>query len=279
MDMDTVDALDAVGLVLGPLLSASIAAWGYVIYGAATRKAGPLSGCDLPALPLPRSALLLGAVVLGLLLQQPAVDALLWLQGLPPPPSPDVTLTAVQWQCGVNLALTATLLGILGSAPGGLPAYGIQFRPLRMQFRDAILGFLLAIGPVFAVLVLSLLAGLRGEQPEHQLLQMLQEDGSLRNWFWISLTAVVAAPLTEELLFRVLLQGALLEMVPPAAAIAISAVLFCVVHQFPDSLALLPLAVVLGYVHYRRRSYFTLVLIHALFNGINLLLTALSSRG
>ncbi len=60
-----------------------------------------------------------------------------------------------------------------------------------------------------------------------------------------------------------------------AFAIGISSVLFAFAHGFPDSVALLPLAAAIGWTYHRRRSYRTVVLIHVLFNGFNLLIAGL----
>lgn len=48
--------------------------------------------------------------------------------------------------------------------------------------------------------------------------------------------------------------------------------LFAFAHGFPDSIALIPLAFALGYTYLRRRSYVTVMLVHFLFNGFNMLL-------
>jgi membrane protease YdiL (CAAX protease family) len=264
--------------LLGALCTASLLAWGHLLQVALHRgePVFPLREACPP--PIPRRALGLGGLCLLLFLADPVIDLANHLLGKLPPSPPEPELAAVQMQCALNLVLTAVLLAMLGSGPSTLGAQGVFWRPLGRQVWDAVLGFHLAIGPVFLVLVASELVQLRGADPEHQLLKMLVADGSAANWFWISLTAVVAAPLLEELLFRMLLQGALQQVLSPVVAIAISSLLFCLVHRFPDSVALLPLAAVLGYIRYRRGSYLTLALIHAAFNAVNLLLTALASH-
>jgi membrane protease YdiL (CAAX protease family) len=59
---------------------------------------------------------------------------------------------------------------------------------------------------------------------------------------------------------------------PAAAAIGIVTVLFAAVHGLPDALPIVPLALVLGYVFHRTRSYVAVVTLHALFNSYNLIL-------
>jgi membrane protease YdiL (CAAX protease family) len=57
--------------------------------------------------------------------------------------------------------------------------------------------------------------------------------------------------------------------------LVLSTLLFSFAHGFPDSIALLPLAAILGYTYLQRRSYRTVVLVHLIFNGFNMTLAAL----
>ena len=91
------------------------------------------------------------------------------------------------------------------------------------------------------------------------------------------LAAIVLAPLVEELVFRVVLQTALIDWIGPGQAVCGVALLFAAIHGWPDMLPLIPLALILGTHYALRRSYVTVVLIHMLFNASNLLL-ALSSQ-
>jgi uncharacterized protein len=78
------------------------------------------------------------------------------------------------------------------------------------------------------------------------------------------------------LIFRAMLQEGLARRLGATPAIAITAVLFSLVHGFPDALALLPLAIILGYVYDRRQSVLSVVVIHALFNLTNILILLLN---
>ena len=87
-------------------------------------------------------------------------------------------------------------------------------------------------------------------------------------------TAVVAAPLVEELFFRRILQGWLEKRLPEgdgALAIAISAAAFALAHQ-GQGLAfvpLFPLGLVLGFIARRTGSIVPCILLHALFNAVS----------
>lgn len=232
--------------------------------------------CEGPP-PIPDSVFALAVLCLAMFLSGPALELLSWMTGESLRANRSITLSGVQGALAVDLLLTAVLLAALIGTRADLRVCGLFSDRLDRQAVDGLFGFRLAFGPVIAALVLSMLLGLRTEQPEHQFLQLLVDDASWRNWAWVGLTAVVAAPLAEELLFRVLLQGWLERYVGPVS-IVYSSVLFCLVHDFPDSLALGPLAAVLGWVYYQRRSYVAVVVLHGLFNAAMLLMTAVSER-
>ena len=75
-----------------------------------------------------------------------------------------------------------------------------------------------------------------------------------------------------------ILQGWLQSRIEPAWAIFAVAVLFAFVHGWPDSLPLIPLSLILGYVYYRRHSYLAVVMLHLLFNATNLALAVLTQQ-
>ncbi len=105
------------------------------------------------------------------------------------------------------------------------------------------------------------------------MLQRTDSDGAV---IVITIAAVVAAPLTEELIFRIVFQGLLESLVPPPVAILIPAVAFSIMHGKYDAIPLFPLALALGIVYHIRRSYVAVVTIHALFNATFLALALLS---
>jgi membrane protease YdiL (CAAX protease family) len=92
----------------------------------------------------------------------------------------------------------------------------------------------------------------------------------------VALAAVVLAPLAEELMFRVVIQGWLESREKPAAAITTTALLFSVIHGLPDAIGLFPLALILGYVYRRTHSYLAVVVLHGLFNAFNLSMVLLA---
>jgi membrane protease YdiL (CAAX protease family) len=153
-----------------------------------------------------------------------------------------------------------------------LADYGLSTRAAARQVLDGVVAVTAAWLPVFLVLLVT--KSLRTEERAHDVLRMLGAAPSLEAWFWAITAAVVIAPIAEELLFRVILQSWLAQPLGPPAAIVLGSLLFASVHRFPDSLAIIPLALVLGYTFHRRFSYLAVVVAHGLFNGTMLVITA-----
>ncbi len=84
----------------------------------------------------------------------------------------------------------------------------------------------------------------------------------------------VVAPLIEELLFRGLLQRALMNHLPAWAAIILSAMTFSVVHMQPLAMpALMALGAAFGYIYYKTGSLRMTIILHMINNTLALVLT------
>lgn len=143
------------------------------------------------------------------------------------------------------------------------------------ELRYAAEVFLAAYVPtaMLRVLIVVLTEGLTGEVPDqHPFLEMMESDVGIAVLSLIVLTAVILAPIVEELQFRVVILGGIAQLGRSRLALGVSSVLFAFAHGFPDSLALLPLAFALGYTYQRRRSYITVMMVHFLFNAFNMVL-------
>ena len=195
------------------------------------------------------------------------------LNGAEELPLPD--LRQLQWSVANSageIIIALAILTAISHVP--LREVGIRTSNLRGQFQDGIVGYLASLAPVFFIVFMT--APLRTPDRQHPFLQLLETNQSSEIIAWLLLSAVVVAPIKEELLFRVMLQDGLARRIGSTPAIAIVSVLFCAVHGFPDLLALVPLAVILGYVYDRRQSVLAIVLIHALFNLTNMLIMLLT---
>lgn len=104
-------------------------------------------------------------------------------------------------------------------------------------------------------------------------------------WLALGLVTCVGAPFFEEMFFRGLLQSQLVERWGPAAAIAVTSVVFGAAHIANDpgigglllGLSVGAAGVVLGVVRHMTNRLGSSMLTHALFNGFALLLLALVS--
>ena len=107
--------------------------------------------------------------------------------------------------------------------------------------------------------------------PEHPVLEALAAD-TWGRWGVVQLvvSAVVIAPLAEELLFRGVLLGSLWQYFRlPWTAIVLSSLAFGWVHAYQPQavLPMMTMGVVLGYLRLRTGRLWPCVLVHALFNA------------
>lgn len=285
------------GLIIAALCAASTAVWGWLsarrskglspwtpeghlessaVSGAECQQTGADGPLPIPAPPdveIPSAAIILAVLWLvhHLLLN---VAALL-VDAESPPFDPDRMLRMLQQHClvlgsGTVFGWLILLRGSIGRTAEPR-ALGLCGRRLAAQLRDGLITVTAAWLPVFAVLFVTL--PLRTVERQHTVLQLLAVRPTFEVYLWAVLAAVVIAPLFEELVFRVVLQTWLMRRVGMWSIPAV-ALLFAAVHGFPDSLAIIPLALVLGTAYHVRRSYWTIVTAHALFNAVMLALDA-----
>lgn len=217
-----------------------------------------------------RLALLLACVWLGLHLAAPF---LLATNAKPTELSNANLIQVVVTSGGTTLLLIALLVGSGRLLAGN---FGLKWQPLMSQLCDGWFGFKLTILPMAVTMALT--TPLRTRDSQNPLLRLLADQPEYVTLSLIVFIAAVLAPLSEELIFRVILQGALTAVMPATLAIPLVAVAFSAVHGPVDGLALLPLALVLGCVFHRRHSYLSVVVIHGLFNATMLALAMLSAR-
>ncbi len=180
------------------------------------------------------------------------------------------TLRTIQWDCLFRVAFFCILLTLLTSLDlRRMADFGITLTDWPRQIWD---GLELAVGSLLPVLVvLFATSTLREPDKQHVYLRMLS-DASPGMIAWLVVGAVVIAPLLEELLFRVLLLGWLRQRMSSALAIGLSTAAFAIMHGLLDGIALVPLAVLLGWNYDRRRRFLTVVTAHAAFNLWNMVI-------
>ncbi len=143
-------------------------------------------------------------------------------------------------------------------------AFGLKWQ--LSSLKVGVAGLFLAYPLVILAMLLS--APLRSADKIHPFLKTLLENRTDEIVFWVFTSAAFAAPLAEELVFRVGLQGWLRNRCRPAFAVGVTAVLFSAIHGWPDMIGILPLAIVLGVVYERTNDYLAVVVTHALFNAL-----------
>lgn len=138
---------------------------------------------------------------------------------------------------------------------------------------------------MYVVTVISTAAGYPPPEVGHVVLTQLL-DPALSPWMrWgLILSAVIGAPLFEEILFRGLFQSSMVQsriVRSRWTAIVITSVLFALIHlgatsDAPQALIMLyVLSLALGYVYERTGSLVAPITMHALFNGLQILAVSL----
>ncbi|MFI4860067.1 MAG: lysostaphin resistance A-like protein [Phycisphaerales bacterium JB063] len=140
--------------------------------------------------------------------------------------------------------------------------------------------FLSAMVVSVFTLIVAELFGYTTPDHGHVVLEMLANNDSPIVLLLMAISAVVLAPLTEELFFRGLVQTALLSTLGHHrrwTAILITATFFGVVHlgsvPAPMVVPLILLGIVFGWVYERTGSIWCAVLVHAGYNGVSVLLS------
>jgi membrane protease YdiL (CAAX protease family) len=176
------------------------------------------------------------------------------------------------------------LVNYLLLAAGGLLVLYLSIKPflpmLEGWFRLGWKGtwLLWGIGGYFAALPLVILVSLvnqriwQGHGGSNPILPIALEgrdDVALTLFF---ITAAIAAPIFEELLFRGFLLPSLTRYFPIWGAITLSSLIFAVAHlSLSEVLPLTVLGMVLGFVYARSRNLLSSMLLHSLWNTGTLL--------
>jgi len=156
-------------------------------------------------------------------------------------------------------------------------------RPDAEALRDLLLGMVIAVPVLVVTLALGLVLSRFLVPPPSPLPTAGDPLGIVANL----VSAAILAPIGEELFFRGFATTAWARAVGPRSAIIRGAVFFAIAHVvtlFDASfetgaqralfsfLALMPVAIALGWVFLRRRSLYAAIGLHGAFNGIQLLL-------
>lgn len=148
-----------------------------------------------------------------------------------------------------------------------LPAGLFQFKLRGNWWLWGLGGYLVALPLMLGTALLNqqIWQGQGGSNP---LLQTVLEEQDSVALILFFLTAAVAAPLFEELLFRGFLLPSLTRYVPVWGAIALSSLIFATAHlSLSEVLPLTVLGMVLGFVYTRSRNLLAPMLLHSAWNS------------
>lgn len=141
-----------------------------------------------------------------------------------------------------------------------------SFRPEKWKADPRVI----AVGLVLMLAVSIVLSPLLDRLPDTYVEQL---DRYLDGGFWPMFTAVVAAPLLEEFLFRGIIQKNLVRRFGPLGGIAIASVLFGLIHLVPQQIVYAScLGLILGTVYHLTGSLNSAITLHFVNNGLTSLL-------
>lgn len=225
----------------------------------------------------------------------PAMFLLLWLLAV----VAGVTIVdsaAADWQeYQVTLAKTVTvalinvIFVVLGlflaklSFARGLKGFGLNFKKLP---GDIFYGgaYLFAVWPVFIGVVLAiqlvgkLIYGGDYNIPRHDELVLIQDFPQFSVRLAILISGAVITPIFEEITFRGLIQSTVRSyIIKPLPAIFVSSLIFTLAHPQAHWPAIFVLGMLMGYAYEKSGSLFRPIFIHAIFNGVTILVVMSST--
>lgn len=165
--------------------------------------------------------------------------------------------------------LTVLYLSIKSFLP--LPENWFRFKLFDNWFLWGFGGYLVALPLVLLVSLINqqIWQGQGGSNPLLFLALQAQDKVALAIFF---ITASIAAPIFEEILFRGFLLSSLTRYLPVWGSILVSGLIFAIAHlSLSEVLPLTILGIILGFVYTRSRNLLASILLHSLWNSGTLL--------
>ena len=160
----------------------------------------------------------------------------------------------------------------------GLKGLGLNLKTIVRDFGGAFLNLFGAMPIIVAMIVGTIIIGqlIWGEDfqlKQHEQLQMMGMYPQVSLRIVIIVTAVVIAPIFEEMLFRGLIQTMLRSiLMRPWAAIFVTSCIFAMVHGNVEHWpAIAALGMCLGYAYEKSGSLIRSIFIHSMFNAISVI--------
>jgi membrane protease YdiL (CAAX protease family) len=266
------------GSVILTLLAGSLIVWAQIAGRLAMRPGAPLVPYE-PRLPVPWTGV--DVTVLGitaLVFQSLVVGVTAGALGIELNARSPEVLGAIVVSRLVWLAFAIPYLVLRAGAYAD--DLGFDLRRFGYDLRVAALTFLAAIVPVYGTQLI--LTQVFENKSEHALVRLARDSQNAGALVLISFAAVIVAPLVEEFLVRVLLQGWLEKKQrafrqrrgdpseSPAGwgPIVVSGAIFAALHGWPDAVALFVLSLFLGYAYQRTHRIVAPLAMHMLVNSL-----------
>jgi len=184
--------------------------------------------------------------------------------------------TVVLGIVGGAVPLLFMLLGTLTRRRRGFETLGFDLRHLREAFAPALAGTVFILPLVGWVAIISdwMMRKYHIQHPmKHELLEIMDQSPGPLLKVLIAFGAVMVAPLFEEFLFRGHLQTLLARVSQrPWVAVAVTSLMFALVHHWSIWLPIFTLSLCLGYMYERTGNLWVTVLMHAMFNGFSIVI-------
>ncbi len=189
------------------------------------------------------------------------------------------------WRAGTGGAWGVGESGSEKSGGGGLRGLwrvgAIPRKPTR-DFFWGVLGLLAAIplvmGTIMVAQMLGSLFGYEAPTIAHDMLNMLLDSESTTAKALIICSAVLVAPVLEEMIFRGLFQSVLVEWLGQSmrwGVVLITSTVFALIHMdvvpIPAVVGLFVFGIVLGWLYERTGSLWPSILVHVGFNSFNII--------
>lgn len=182
-----------------------------------------------------------------------------------------VTLDTLELSAALYAAVSLFLIGFLVMRNMNLTeAFGLEAWRAKKIAVPVVLAILVAVPPIYAVqwFVYANFADASAPQP---IVTFLLENKGVRERVAVAVIALIAAPITEELVFRGCLYGVLRQLGGRWLAIILSAVVFALIHGHAASIpGLLILAVALALIYEATGTLWAPLALHTVFNVMSL---------
>ena len=241
------------------VLSVSGSAFAAAVFGATPG----LRDLRRPRLPVDSGPHWWAAALLGVLFTFAAVGNLLI------PSIARAVDPASQLIDGVVSAVLIAGVAVLATRP--ITGLGFPDRSIGSSVRSGVLCGLAVVAPTIVIQVVRTV--FEGATEEHPLLTELRERPSPTMIGAVLLSAVVLAPIAEEIAFRGIIQNTLARRVRGDVAMLVTGALFLAIHPAGTMIALVPITFGLGFVYHRTQSLPTVIAMHAAFNAAMISMT------